>query len=483
MEGQLAVRPGANAPGVRRLSVRNLGKAYPGVQALSGVDLELRAGEILALLGPNGSGKTTLLSVLAGLVRPDSGEIRVDDSIITLRSPADAVDHGIALVTQEPELCEGLSMFENIRLGSSHEQWWNSGVMGRKDLQQRLEPFLALLGEKVDPMTAVQDLSLSMRQFTVLARGLFSGARILLLDEPTASMSEAEAIPVLRAIRGVADSGVSLILATHRADVVTALADRVIHLRDGLLANASPTPISSTLERTTRKAPDSFSSSEMSGASLCVTLSPNRYHVGTTFEVRQGEIIGLDGPPLAQLSELLRWIGGVDSSLQGEVSRGGRVLAKADSAGALAEGIAYVTSDRRAEGIFESLSISENLTIGVYDRLSSRLGVITLSTIVSEAQSMATGVGLVGPRLEELASTLSGGNQQKVILARVLATGPHVLLLDNATRGLDTEGRSVLMEQMRRFQASGGSCLVAAAEREFLLAVSDRVLVLPSPLC
>lgn len=464
------------------LSVRALTKQYPGVRALNDVTFEIAQGEVIALLGPNGAGKTTLLQILGGLTAPDGGEILIDGRLTGHSHPADAIADGIVLVTQEPELCDDLSVLENVWLGTTGERWWRSPIPRQLTVRTQLRDLFGALGlPKVDLDGPCGGLPLATRQAIVLSRAFLSGARLLLLDEPMTNLSGPDSAPVLQAIREITGAGTSVLLSTHRLDLASEIADKILMLRDGTLVNDTR-DVESNAEliqppmprRVLTGVPD-----ELSVPILELRDGSAGELNAICLSVDAGEIVALEGPSLAELSLLLRGLAGLGSLTKGEVFLRGRRVLTTKPAEALAAGIAYVTPDRRGEGIFEGLSITENISIGVVRSLANRYGILFPSAEVEIAKRFAEKLHLVGPALSDDAATLSGGNQQRAVLARVMATHPSVLLLDNATRGLDSSGRGDLATCINTFCRDGGACIVSAAESTFLSAIADRFVLLP----
>lgn len=463
------------------VDVQRLEKTYANVRALKGVTFDIAQGEVVALLGLNGAGKTTLLRILGGLMAPDSGEIVVDGRPVLYSDPSDAISDGIVLVTQEPELCDDLSVLDNVWLGVETGVWWRTVAASQASIRPRFRNLLSELGlQYIDMEGPCGNLPLAIRQSIVLGRAFLSGARLLLLDEPMTSMSSSDSATLLKAIRHIATAGASVLLSTHRLDLAREIADRVLVLRDGaLVGDLRDQEVGKALAEPPMPPHKRLGNCEQPAAPVFQLLNGCAGALkGVSFTVSEGEIVALDGPPLADLSLLLRGLAGLGSLDGGEVLVSGITASIATAAQALDAGIAYVTSDRRGEGIFEGLSIAENIAIGVAGSLANRFGILLPSAENAIAQAFAVKLRLVGPELCDDAASLSGGNQQRVVLARVLATRPSVLLLDNATRGLDSVGRGDLATCVRNFCRDGGACIVSAAEHTFLSAIADRIVML-----
>jgi len=456
-------------------------RSFGSVRALAELSLSIHRGDAIALLGLNGAGKSTLLRILGGLDQPDSGAILVNGRSVRFESPRAALDHGISLSTQEPELFPDLSVYENLSLGTY-------GRLGRGATGVEIrEQFTSLLNEidsSVDLAKKADTLPISVRQIVALSRSLLSRPKLLLIDEPTTSLAESETSPVFRLIQRATARGMAVLVATHRFDVVESLVSRVVMLRDGRVVE--DTGFSSSTARRVRRflGPELPRLSEpprQRKTALSIDLPASLGFGPSRLLASAGESIGLVGAPLRRLSRIMRSLAGLEPAGATSVFVGeSAACVLRTPADAVEAGIAYVTSDRQREGIFAQLSVAENLAML---RLASQRGLQFLSsnTVRSFANSLAARVKLVNTDVGMSAETLSGGNQQKLILARLLAAKPKVLLLDNATRGLDSDGRAYLVRTINEFCARGGSCIVTATEIEFVRAATHRLVEMPSP--
>ncbi|MGQ0553209.1 MAG: sugar ABC transporter ATP-binding protein [Planctomycetota bacterium] len=518
------------------IELRSLGKRFGGVRALHEVSLRIAAGECHALVGENGAGKSTLGRVLAGVHAPDEGELFVDGRRVRFRSPADALRQGLALVPQEPAVCPDLSVAENMALG----RWplraglasgaGVAGVVGRLGLPGRLGVIarpalvararseLALLGADLDPRAPVRALTVVQRQMLQIAAALGRGARLLILDEPTAALPETEVERLRDLLLALRTRGVAIVFIGHRLAEVLALADRVSVLRDGRLVatlargeadaqrlvqlmlgennrppGALPAP-SALLAAAVRVSPQGRAGSLDGGGVLgsgapAVRLrvaglaSPGRFS-DISLEVRAGEIVGLAGLLGAGRSELLAALFGLDPAAQGRVSVDGRALQLGSPRAALRAGLVLLPEDRQRQGLVMGLGARVNWSLPFVERFRWRWAgaLIDRRSERSAARAALAAADLraasLDTALEAPVAQLSGGNQQKVLLSRCLAAGAGVLLIDEPTRGVDVGAKAAIAEQLRAAAAAGAALLVASSDLAELLALSDRVLVL-----
>ncbi len=471
----------ANAP-PPLLEVRGLCKSFPGVRALHHVDLTLGRGELLAVVGENGAGKSTLMKILAGIQSPDAGEIRIDGAAVRLAGVRDALGRGIALIHQELNLADNLDVASNIFLGREPRRW---GFVDRRALHAQARDVIGRLGESIAAETAVAKLAIGLRQMVEIAKALSVDARILIMDEPTSSLSQRETDHLFRAIRELKAAGVSIIYISHRPAEVKLLADRVIVLRDG--ENAGE------LRRDEidhdriirmmvgRDLPKRRGSGSVPAGDVLLDvrgLVTDAYPAAANdLSVRAGEIVGLAGLVGAGRTEFLETVFGVRRRLGGEVRVSGTALELASPAAAIRAGMSLVPEDRKRCGLVLPMCVRENVNLvtlkdtaraGFYDRAGERrLGRETVDRLKIRARNP-----------EHVVQLLSGGNQQKVVFGKWLAARPRVLLLDEPTRGIDVGAKGEIHEIMRGLARDGAAVLFVSSELEEILDVADRVLVM-----
>lgn len=456
-------------------------KRYPGVQALDRVSVEITAGSVHALMGENGAGKSTLGKVMAGLVTPDEGHLELEGAQVRFRGPLDAVSAGIGMVHQELLFCENLTVAENLCLDAlpSKGPW-----VDREAMRGRARSWLDAIGADIAPEQPLGELPVSRQQLVAIAGGVGRGARVLLFDEPSSSLTQAETGRLLDLIRQLRARGVACVYVSHRLDEVFAVSDLVTVLRDGRHVETRPTADLSRGELVRlmvgRDVEDRRTQPLDGPAAVALRVqglsSPRGLH-DVSLEVREGEIVGLAGLVGAGRTEVVEALFGLDPNATGQVEVRGQPLALHNPGRALRQGLGLVPEDRKRHGLVFSLDSGQNITLPILDRLAS-FGWIRRS----QEQ------GLVGTYLERLrvrapgahtpAQSLSGGNQQKLVLARWLAAQCRVLLVDEPTRGVDVGAKAEIYDLLRGLAHGGVAILLVSSELPELLALSHRVLVM-----
>jgi ribose transport system ATP-binding protein len=465
------------------LRVRNLTKRFPGVLALNSVDLELYEGEFLSLIGENGAGKSTLMKILAGVQLPDEGEVSVAGNTVVLDSVKIAQSQGIALIHQELNLSENLTIGANIFLGREPQRF---GFINKQTIAKESKRFLAMVGLSLDPATMTADLSIGQQQLVEIARALSVNARILIMDEPTSSLSAGETKKLFDVIRELRSHGVSIIYISHRLGEVKLLSDRVTVFRDGEnageLAGTEIThdamvklmvgrEISQYYPHTTRPLGDVML--QVSG--LVTQANPDH---PLDFQVRQGEIVGIAGLVGAGRTEMLDALFGVVPCLAGEIYVQDQQVSINTPKQAIQLGIALVPEDRKNRGLILEMDIQANSSLASLSRYA-RIGCFrNVPQERSEAEEMIAKLGTRTPSVLQTVGFLSGGNQQKVVLGKWLLTQPRILLLDEPTRGIDVGAKQEIYQLIESLAATGLSILFVSSELEEIIGMSDRVLVM-----
>jgi ABC-type sugar transport system ATPase subunit len=470
------------------LRVTGLSKSYSGVQALAGVDLDLDPGEIRGLCGENGAGKSTLIKILAGSLLPDAGRILVAGTPLPPGSVRASEHAGIAVIHQESVSFPHLSAQDNIFVGREPRRW--AGLaLDRRAMLAQTQSLLARLGETIDPWCPVGELPLAQRQMVAMARALSHRCRLLVLDEPTASLSQREAATLFRVIRQLQADGVSILYVSHRLEEIFQLADRVTVLRDGQLVATRPTREISRGElirlmvgRELLQAEDALQAHGPSAGDTILAvngLARAGAFRNITFSLRQGEILGMAGLVGAGRSEIARALFGVDPVDAGVVTVAGQPLPSGSVAAAMAAGLALVPEDRQQLGLVLPMSVSANLSLAVL-RTLTRLGLVSPARENALARRLADDLHVKAPAPWAPARTLSGGNQQKLVLGKWLAAKPRVLLLDEPTRGVDVGAKAEIYRLIRALAAQGLAILLISSDLPEVLLLSDRILVLRS---
>jgi ABC-type sugar transport system ATPase subunit len=468
-------------PAAPLLVMRGIDKSYPGVHALRGVDLELHAGEVLALLGENGAGKSTLIKVLAGAVPPDAGTIRIAGRDRVLRTPADARAAGVAVIYQEFNLVPTLSVAENLFLG---REAGRLGWVRRGDERRQARALLDRLGMAIDPAARCRDLSIGQQQAVEIAKALALDARILVMDEPTAALTTREVEKLFAVIRDLKAHGLGIVYVSHRLAEIEALADRVTVLRDGRRV--------ATLPRA--EAPRDRLIELMVGRRIDQEFPPRQVAVGprrlvvrqltrgdkvrdVSFDVRGGEIVALTGLVGSGRTETARLLFGADRPDAGTIELDGRPIAPRDPRDAIRAGVCLLTEDRKAQGLVLGQSVRENFALPNLPRLS-RLGFVRRRAERARLQHYVSALRIRLPGGEEPVRNLSGGNQQKVVLAKWLQANCEVVLFDEPTRGIDVGAKVEIYQLMNELAGQGKAILMISSELPEVLGMADRVLVM-----
>jgi len=455
------------------LEMRGITKRFPGVLALDRVSFDLHPGEVHALVGENGAGKSTLMNILGG-VHPHGtydGEIAIDGQVRQFHSVRAAEDAGIAVVHQELSLVPEFSIAENVFLGREPHRL---GVVAFEELYSRAQRVLDELQLQLDPHIPAGELGIGQQHLVEIAKALSRNARILVLDEPTAALTESEAEILFGILGRLREAGAGIIYISHKLDEVFRLANRVTVLRDGRSVSTDPTPDIDAPQLIARMVGRDVS--QWSAGGLAGTVSRSDEIVfeakdvnGVSFVVHRGEILGIAGLLGAGRSELLMAIFGAQRDRTGRLFMNGREVIIKSPSDAIKAGIAFVTEDRKRFGLFLEHSVMVNLTLAAIRYIKNEPAV---------AQQLVDELHIKTPSLESEVATLSGGNQQKVVLAKWLLTKPAVLLLDEPTRGIDVGAKEEIYAEIRRLAAEGMAIVLVSSELPEVLGLSDRVIVL-----
>jgi ABC-type sugar transport system ATPase subunit len=468
------------------LSVHELRKRFGGVHALRGANLRVAAGEVHALVGENGSGKSTLLKIVSGQLRRDTGRVVLNGNEVEFRSPTEALRAGIATVTQETTLVPDLSIAENVFLG--HRLARRGPMIDWRGTRAQAKEALDRLQLALDPARVVRRLRPDQQQMVEIARALSTDARVLILDEPTSSLTDDEVTALFRVVRRLKEQGVAVVFVSHRLQEVFDVADRYTVLRDGITVGSGtvadverPTLIhlmvGRELEHYASEAAAAAHGESAEPVLRVRELSLAGHIDGVSFDVGAGEIVGLAGLVGAGRSELLESIFGLHRGVGGEIRLDGRTLRLRGPRDASALGIAFVPADRKRQGLVLHMSVRDNLAMAATARLTR----LRRPTRTREHGLVASAIGRLRIRTPSPAaavSTLSGGNQQKVVLGKWLATNPRVLMLDEPTRGVDVGAKAEIYRLLSNAAANGIAVVVSSSETPELLLICDRILVM-----
>jgi rhamnose transport system ATP-binding protein len=464
------------------LALSGVGKSFGAVHALVDMDLDLQAGEVHALVGENGAGKSTLVKILAGVYPPDTGVLTLDGKPMVLGGPGDARAAGIAVIYQEPTLFPDLSVAENIFIGRQPLRGLRR--IDATQMRRRAADLFARLGVSLDPDRPARGLSIADQQLVEIAKALSFDARVLVMDEPTAALSGVEVERLFAVVRSLREAGAAILFISHRFDEVFALAQRITVMRDGRLVStdrAADLDVATLVRRMIGREVSQLFPKEQTRAGEVVLevrrLTRRGLFADVGFTVRSGEIVALAGLVGAGRSEVVRAVFGVDRYDDGEVLVGGEPLPRGRPAAAMAAGVALVPEDRRQQGLVMELSVERNATLTRRWALA-RLGLLGRGSERRAAQTSIQRLQVRAGRLSDPVSTLSGGNQQKLVLAKWLSTTPRVLIVDEPTRGIDVGTKAEVHRLLSELAGQGVAVLMVSSELPEVLGMADRVLVM-----
>jgi len=465
------------------LQVHGVCKRFPGVRALHDVNLAAHAGQVLALIGENGAGKSTLMKILAGVQPPDTGTIRIDDQPVNFENVSDAMDAGVVLIHQELNLCDNLDIASNIMLG---REPLKMSLIDRAAMRREARRVLELVGLHVDPDTPLSRLTIGHQQMVEIAKALSVNARVLIMDEPTSSLSQHETENLFKVVKDLRRQGVSVIYISHRLGEVIELADHVTVLRDG--ENAGELD-AGQIERDAMVR-------MMVGRDVSQFYARRAHPIGEvllevedlvtptwplhklSFSVRRGEIVGIAGLVGAGRTEMLRTLFGIDTPLGGTVTLEGKPLDTHAPLNVIRQGVALVPEDRKQHGLVTEMSVRHNIGLPGLRRHSKPAGWLNRPRENEDAEAMIRKMNIKTPSADQIVQYLSGGNQQKVVIGKWLALGPRLLLLDEPTRGIDVGAKEEIYKLMEQLAEAGMGIVFVSSEMEEILGMSDRALVM-----
>ncbi|MFE7762332.1 sugar ABC transporter ATP-binding protein [Streptomyces sp. NPDC057438] len=462
------------------LRIEGIRKSFPGVVALDGVDFDLRRGEVHVLLGENGAGKSTLIKMLSGAYTPDAGRILAGGEEVRIHGAQDAERLGIATIYQEFNLVPDLTVAENIFLGRQPRRF---GMIDRKRMEADAAALLERVGVRVSPRARVRELGIARLQMVEIAKALSLDAQVLIMDEPTAVLTTEEVEKLFSIVRRLREDGVGIVFITHHLEEIAALGDRVTVIRDGRSVGQVPatTPQDELVRLMVGRSIEQQYPRERgdSGEALLVVEGLTRDGVfhDVSFEVRAGEVVGIAGLVGAGRTEVVRAVFGADAYDKGAVKVGGSAVPKDDVGAALAAGIGLVPEDRKGQGLLLDASVEENLGL-VTLRGATRGGFVDLKGQRADAARVAERLGVRMAGLHQHVRTLSGGNQQKVVIGKWLLADTRVLILDEPTRGIDVGAKVEIYELVNELTAAGAAVLMISSDLPEVLGMSDRVLVM-----
>ena len=466
------------------LQIRGLTKAYPGTVALNGVDFDAYDGMVNVVVGENGAGKSTLVKIVAGAVQKDSGTMSIDGQSIEIHNPHNAQQLGIAVIYQEFSLLPELSIAENIFLGREPVSRL-PGLLDFRKLHRQTDELVNSMGLNVPSTTLVRDLSNPQRQMVEIAKALSQGAKILLMDEPSAVLTEAELASLYRVIERLKERGVAIVYISHRLDDVFRVADRITVLKDGRLVGsveASKTTPDAIVGMMVGREVSYTQTSRNVSVAQKVIMEVRGYSRGNavrdaSFQLRTGEILGLAGLVGSGRTELARLIFGADRKDAGELIFEGKKAEVRCPADAIRLGIGLLPEDRKTEGLLLEMSVKSNISLAGQSRFQ-HFGILNLRREASTAEQFVKSMRIRTPSINQLAMYLSGGTQQKVVLAKWLATECKVVILDEPTRGIDVGARAEIYQILQELRDRGYAIVVISSDLPEVVRLCDRTLVM-----
>jgi rhamnose transport system ATP-binding protein len=463
------------------LEMEHVSKAFGATQALDDVSLALQRGEIHALLGENGAGKSTLIKIFTGIQQPDSGEIRVDGVPIQVSSPQDAQRFGVAAIYQEPMIFPDLSVAENIFIGHRDR----GKIVDRRRMEREAEEVLARLDVHLDVGEPARGLTLAEQQTVEIAKAISLDVRVLIMDEPTASLSAHEVRRLFRIVAHLRQQGVAILFISHRMEEVFEIADRVTILRDGRWISTTPraelTPAAAIRQMVGREVKELFRRQRREPGAVRLAarnLSREGVFQDVSFELRAGEVLGFAGLVGARRTDVGLALFGIAPADSGEILLDGEQITIASPPDAMSRGIAYSTEDRRQLGLVMPLSIAANISLPSLPRFLSPNGLVRRTAERDAAEGFRQRLSIRAPSVETPTAALSGGNQQKVVISKWLETKPKVLILDEPTRGIDVGAKVEVHQLIDDLAAEGMAIILISSDLPEVLAMSDRILVM-----
>jgi len=473
----------SDSGGTPLLECKGIGKSFPGVRALGGVNLSLDKGQVLSLIGENGAGKSTLMKILAGVQPPDEGEVLLDGKKVEIESTRAALNLGISLIHQELNLATNLSVGANVFLG---REPLRGGLIDKSTIRKESARFLEMVGLDVSPDTLVGDLTIGRQQMVEIAKALSVNAQVLIMDEPTSSLSQAEAENLFVVIKDLRARGVSVIYISHRLGEVKELSDHVTVMRDGEnageLSREEVTHEAMVRLMVGRDLSEYYERKDREKGDLALEVKKLRTPVHPqhelTFSVASGEIVGVAGLVGAGRTEMLETLFGVTPALGGSIQVSGADLELDSPISAIAAGIALAPEDRKQQGLVIDMTVRENLSLAALRRDQKKAGFLDFAKEKKISEKMIEAMRVKTPNENQIIRYLSGGNQQKVVLGKWLAMKPKILLLDEPTRGIDVGAKSEIYALMEELAESGVAILYVSSEMEEILGMADRALVM-----
>ena len=466
------------------LRMEGVSKIFPGVKALDNVDITAYGGEVTALMGENGAGKSTLMKILSGVYQKDTGKIFIDGQEAHIKGIKSAEEYGVTIIHQEMSVLNNLTVAENIFLGN--EKYSKvTGKINKKELIERSKLFLNQIGSNINPNMLVSDLNLGEKQMVEIAKALTKNARVIIMDEPTTALTEVETKSLFKVIDNLKKKGIAIIYISHRMEEIFSICDRVEVLRDGKYAgNALVKGIDNDKlisMMVGRKIEDQFPYREVKVGKEILELEKLNSNVGIkdiSFNVKEGEILGIAGLMGSGRTEVAKTIFGEYKKTSGTIKIKGKEIHIKNIQEAINNGICYLSEDRKKEGCILWLSVAENMILSNLKKYEGKSMAIDKNKAIKDIDYYIEKIKIKTPNREQIMKNLSGGNQQKVILAKWLMLSPEVLIIDEPTRGIDVGAKKEIYELLNELKASGKAIIMISSDLPEVLGISDRILVM-----
>lgn len=464
------------------VSMKGICKSFPGVLALDNVNFELRAGEVMALLGENGAGKSTLMKILSGVYTRDAGEMEIFGKKHGHLSPKQAQEAGIAIIHQELNMCSHLSVAENIFLGREKTR---AGILSNAEMEEETARVLANLKIDISPSQVVGDLSISKQQMVEIAKALSVNAKILVMDEPTSALSAKEIDDLFRIIRTLRDNGCGIVYISHRLEELSHIVDRVTIMRDGQYItsmNFADTNIDEIITHMVgREIKEKFPRTKCAKGKevfAVKNLNAGRMVRDINFNLYEGEIVGFAGLMGAGRTETTRAVFGIDPKESGEIFLGGKEIKITCPEDAIKAGVVLAPEDRKKDGLCTKLSIRHNIALPNLDYICNKLGIIRRAKEDELCERAVKSLAVKTPGVEVDAGTLSGGNQQKIVVGKWLVRNSKVVIFDEPTRGIDVAAKVEIYNLMNRLKEQGIAVMFVSSEMQEVMGIADRIIVM-----
>lgn len=466
----------------RLLSIQEVSKAFPGVKALDKVSLNVYAGKVMALLGENGAGKSTLMKVLTGIYSKDAGVIEYQDEVVSFKSPRESQFAGIGIIHQELNLIPELSIAENIFLG---REFTNAlGCINWRKMHEEAAKLLKLLNIPYDTHTLLRDLSIGGQQMVEIAKVLSYETNVIIMDEPTDALTDTETEALFRVIRELKADGCGIVYISHRLKEIFEICDDVTVIRDGQFVAEKPVAELNEDQlielMVGRKLEDQYPRLESPiGETILSVQALHGVGVnGVSFQLKKGEILGVAGLMGSGRTELMKTIYGANVKKRGTLLLDNREISIRSALDALKHGIVYISEDRKRDGLILSMTVKENMTLSALDFFKGKANNIRLKAEMNAVKEYVDAFNIKTPHIEQNVGLLSGGNQQKIAIAKGLMTEPRVLILDEPTRGVDVGAKKEIYQLINEFKERGLSVILVSSEMPEVLGMSDRILVM-----